>query len=104
MEECCASASFSNGYNINPCYYIWLFCFTILYGRFALGFDSDPDSCLADPDIDDKHRLSKPPKDSWYDDVGENMRFGFRWLFLLMLLEICGTIANKIYFKIKQER
>ena len=32
------------------------------------------------------------------------MRFGFIWLLILILLESCGAIANRIYFRMKQTR
>ena len=104
MEEFFEEAGFKEGYTFSKGYGIWLCLFAALYGYFAFGFDSDPESCYANSTLDPKHRLQKPPGNTWYDDPGWSLRFGFGWLFFLIVLEAAGSVANRIYYKMKEEK
>ena len=68
-------------------YVVW----SAIYGYFALGFDSDPDSCVSSDDKDVK--VASTTLDG--TDVGSRFRHCFEWLFYLSvsMMTISLTIA-----------
>ena len=85
---------------------MWLALFISVYSYFALGFDDDPDSCIANENVDENHKLEKSELKHLksYDDVGADMRFGFRWLLVLVLLELLGFFAIRYYFVMEERK
>ena len=105
MEEIFQSTNFESPKRMPREYIMWLALFIVGYSYFALGFDDDPDSCLADESVDEEHRIEGSTKmSSSVADVSADMRFGFRWLLILVLLELCGVLANRFYFVLKERR
>ena len=68
-------------------YIVW----ASIYGYFALGFDSDPDVCVASDNKDVK--VASSASDG--TDVGTRFRHCFEWLFYLsvLMMTISLTIA-----------
>ena len=71
----------------------------IIFGFFALRYDTDPESCLASDD--QNSRVMKPEADGEYDDVGYRFRLVFTISFYVSVLQIVsaavsGLIKNEL--------